>query len=206
LGGVATGRYAPEPRKPGLLTGPSREEALMTTPNKFALDITKIREDARAKMAQGAVTSDHTSDVKAVIDVLNEVVATEIVCWMRYTQHAIVATGINRAQVTAEFTEHAAEERQHMERAAERISQLGGTPDLSPAGLSKSHTEYVEVDDSDLTRMLEENLVAERIVISSYQEIVRWLGDSDPTTRRLMESILAEEEEHADDLNDLLGN
>lgn len=175
-------------------------------PNKFALDIAKIRADARAKMDQGAVTKDNTSDVDAVIGVLNEVVATEIVCWMRYTQHAIVASGINRAQVAAEFTEHAADERQHMERAAERISQLGGTPDLSPGGLSKSHTEYVVTEATDLTKMLQENLVAERIVISSYQEIIRWLGDSDPTTRRMMESILEEEEEHADDLNDLLGN
>jgi bacterioferritin len=157
-------------------------------------------------MDQGAVTKDNTSDVDAVIGVLNEVVATEIVCWMRYTQHAIVASGINRAQVAAEFTEHAAAERQHMERAAEWVSQLGGTPDLSPGGLSKSHTEYVVTEATELTRMLEENLVAERIVISSYQEISRWLGDSDPTTRRLMESILEEEEEHADDLNDLLGN
>jgi bacterioferritin len=175
-------------------------------PNQFALDITKIRAEARDKMSQGAVTPDNTSDVDAVIDVLNQVVATEIVCWMRYTQHAIAASGINRAQVAAEFTEHAAEERHHMEGAAERISQLGGTPDLSPEGLSKSHTDYVVTEPTDLTRMLEENLVAERIVISSYQEIIRWLGDSDPTTRRLMESILEEEEEHADDLNDLLGN
>jgi bacterioferritin len=178
----------------------------VTVPNKFALDITKIRDNARAEMAQGAVTADNTADVAAVIEVLNQVVATEIVCWMRYTQHAIAASGIDRAQVAAEFTEHATEERQHMERAAERISQLGGMPDLSPEGLSRSHTDYVVVDGSDLTKMLEENLVAERIVISSYQEIIRWIGDGDPTTRRLMESILEEEEEHADDLNDLLGN
>jgi len=175
-------------------------------PNVFALDVTKIRTDARAKMAQGAVTNDNTSDVEAVIDVLNQVVATEIVCWLRYTQHSIVASGIDRAQVAAEFTEHAADERRHMERAAERISQLGGTPDLSPEGLSRSTTDYVVTDATDLTRMLEENLVAERIVISAYQEITRWIGDSDPTTRRLIESILEEEEEHADDLNDLLGN
>jgi bacterioferritin len=175
-------------------------------PNQFALDITRIRDEARAKLQQGAVTEDNTSDVDAVIEVLNQVVATEIVCWMRYTQHATVASGINRAQVAAEFTEHAKEERHHMERAAERISRLGGLPDLSPEGLSKSHTDYVVTEPTDLTRMLQENLVAERIVISSYQEIIRWLGDSDPTTRRLMESILEEEEEHADDLNDLLGN
>ena len=175
-------------------------------PNQFALDITKIRDDARSAMARGAVTRDNTSDVDNVIEILNQVVATEIVCWVRYTQHAIVAAGISRAQVAAEFTEHATEERHHMERAAERISQLGGTPDLSPQGLSKSHTDYVVAEPTDLTTMLQENLVAERIVISSYQEIIRWLGDSDPTTRRLMESILEEEEEHADDLNDLLGN
>jgi len=139
--------------------------------------------------------------------VLNDVVATEIVCYLRYSQHAIVASGVDRAQVAAEFTEHAAEELQHGLRAAERISQLGGTPDFNPATLAeRSHTEYVQTEETDLTKMLEENLVAERIVITSYQEIARWIGDSDPTTRRLMEQILEEEEEHADDLNDLLGN
>lgn len=174
--------------------------------NTFALDIDKIRTDARTHMAKGAVTGDNTSDVEAVIDVLNQVVATEIVCWLRYSQHAMVASGIDRAQVAAEFTEHATAERHHMEMAAERINQLGGEPDMSPQGLSKSHTDYTTTEPTDLTRMLEENLVAERIVISAYQEMVRWIGDSDPTTRRLLESILADEEEHADDLNDLLGN
>jgi len=187
-------------------SGGRRRGTGTVVPNAFALDVTKIRADARAKMAEGAVTKDNTSDVQAVIDVLNRVVATEIVCWLRYTQHAIAASGIDRAQVAAEFTEHATDERQHMERAAERISQLGAAPDLSPEGLSKSHTDYVVTDDTDLTKMLEENLVAERIVISTYQEIIRWIGDSDPTTRRLMESILGDEEDHADDLNDLLGN
>jgi bacterioferritin len=182
-----------------------RERKPFVAVNQFALDISKIRKDARAHMAKGPVTGKYGADVKAVIDVLNQVVATEVVCYLRYTQHAIVATGIDRAQVAAEFAEHAAEEREHGERAAERISQLGGTPDFSPEGLKRSHTDYVAVDDSDLKRMLEENLVAERIVISSYQEIIRWLGDSDPTTRRLMESILEQEEEHADDLVDLLG-
>jgi bacterioferritin len=156
-------------------------------------------------MSDGPVTKDYGIDVEAVIDVLNQVVATEIVCYLRYTQHSIVATGIDRAQVAAEFVEHAAEERRHGERAAERISQLGGRPDLSPDALKRSHTDYAVADDADLTKMLEENLVAERIVISSYREIIRWLSDSDPTTRRLMESILEEEEEHADDLVDLLG-
>ena len=175
--------------------------------NKFALDVTKIRDDARAKMKQGAVTKGNTGDTDAIIEILNEVVATEVVCYLRYSQHAIVASGVDRAQVAAEFTEHAAEELQHGLRAAERISQLGGTPDFNPATLAeRSHTEYVATAETDLTKMLEENLVAERIVITSYQEIARWIGDSDPTTRRLMEQILEEEEEHADDLNDLLGN
>jgi len=175
--------------------------------NQFALDVTKIRDDARAKMSEGAVTKGNTGDTATIIDVLNDVVATEVVCYLRYSQHAIVASGVDRAQVAAEFTEHAAEELQHGLRAAERISQLGGTPDFNPATLAeRSHTEYVQTEATDLTKMLEENLVAERIVITSYQEIARWIGDSDPTTRRLMEQILEEEEEHADDLNDLLGN
>lgn len=174
--------------------------------NQFEIDVRKIREDARAHMAAGALTGAYQSDQKRVIDVLNDVVATEIVCFLRYSQHAIAAVGIDRAQVASEFQEHAAEEMRHGMRAAERVSQLGGEPDFDPASLAtRAHTEYVTVDEADLRRMLTENLVAERIVISSYQEIIRWLGNDDPTTRRLMESILAEEEEHADDLTDLLG-
>jgi bacterioferritin len=175
--------------------------------NQFALDVTRIRDDARQHMERGAVTEGNTTDTKRLIDVLNEVVATEIVCYLRYSQHAIAATGLDRAQVAAEFSEHAGEEMQHGLWAAERVSQLGGTPDFDPATLAeRSHTEYVITSENDLTRMLEENLVAERIVITSYQEIIRWIGDGDPTTRRLMEKILAQEEEHADDLKDLLGS
>jgi bacterioferritin len=177
----------------------------MENTNQFALDVSRIRDEARAGMSAGPVTTEYGRDVNAVIDALNQVVATEIVCYLRYTQHSIVATGIDRAQVAAEFAEHATEERAHAERAAERISQLGGQPDLSPDGLKRSHTDYVTAEEADLTTMLRENLVAERIVISSYREIIRWLADGDPTTRRLMESILEEEEEHADDLVDLLG-
>jgi bacterioferritin len=174
--------------------------------NQFALDVTKIREDARARMQDGPITGTRQGDTKRVIELLNDVVATEIVCFLRYTQHAITATGIDRAQVAAEFREHAKQEMDHGLRAAERVSQLGGSPDFDPATLiARAHTEYVTTDEADLKRMLEENLVAERIVISSYQEIVRWIGDSDPTTRRLLESILEEEEEHADDILDLLG-
>ncbi|GAA1821146.1 ferritin-like domain-containing protein [Actinomadura chokoriensis] len=174
--------------------------------NSFSIDVAAIRERARAKMADGPVTENYGRSPEEVIGVLNDVLATEIVCWMRYAQHAISATGIDRAQVAAEFNEHAEEERDHAMRAAERISQLGGDPDFDPKTLAeRSHTTYATFDDSDLKGMLKENLVAERIVIESYQEIIRWLGDGDVTTRRIMEDILAEEEEHADDLMDLLG-
>jgi bacterioferritin len=174
--------------------------------NSFSIDVAAIRERARAKMADGPVTENYGRSPEEVIGVLNDVLATEIVCWMRYAQHAISATGIDRAQVAAEFTEHADEERDHAMRAAERISQLGGDPDFDPKTIAeRSHTTYATFDDGDLKGMLQENLVAERIVIESYQEIIRWLGDGDVTTRRIMEDILAEEEEHADDLMDLLG-
>jgi bacterioferritin len=175
-------------------------------PNQFEVDVTRIREDARRRMEEGPVTPSYGGDPGPVIKILNDVVATEIVCYLRYTQNAITAAGIDRAQVAAEFEEHAAEELQHGLRAAERINQLGGTPDFDPTTLARrAHTEYSAPTSTDLETMLRENLVAERIVIASYQEIVRWIGDSDPTTRRLMEDILEEEEEHADDLVDLLG-
>jgi bacterioferritin len=175
-------------------------------PNQFELDVTKIRQDARQRMEDGPVTSTYGGDPGPVVGVLNDVVATEIVCYLRYTQNAIAAAGIDRAQVAAEFREHAKEELKHGLRAAERINQLGGMPDFDPGTLAqRAHTQYSAPQATDLDTMLRENLVAERIVISSYQEIVRWIGDSDPTTRRLMEDILEEEEEHADDLTDLLG-
>jgi bacterioferritin len=187
--------------------GPTAMATQTVGKNQFEIDVTKIRDDARKHMEDGAVTDGNTVDRDRLIEILNEVVATEVVCYLRYTQHAIAATGIDRAQVAAEFTEHAAEEMQHGLWAAERVSQLGGKPDFNPDTLAeRSHTEYVTVEEADLTRMLQENLVAERIVITSYQEIARWIGDADPTTRRLMEKILEQEEEHADDLNDLLGN
>ena len=174
--------------------------------SSFSIDVATIRERARAKMADGPVTENYGRSPEEVIGVLNDVLATEIVCWMRYAQHAISATGIDRAQVAAEFNEHADEERDHAMRAAERISQLGGNPDFDPKTIAaRSHTTYETFDDNDLKGMLKENLIAERIVIESYQEIIRWLGDGDVTTRRIMEQILAQEEEHADDLMDLLG-
>ncbi|MGC5345353.1 ferritin-like domain-containing protein [Streptomyces sp. DT24] len=172
----------------------------------FVLDVSRIRDEARKKMDEGPVTETYGSDKERVIAVLNEVVATEVVCWMRYTRHAISATGIDRAQVSAEFTEHAKEEMQHAIMAAERISQLGGDPDFDPATVQqRAHTDYTTPADHDLKQMLRDNLLAERIVISTYQEIIRWLGDKDPTSRRVLETILEEEEEHADDLLDLLG-
>jgi bacterioferritin len=172
----------------------------------FTTDITAIRKRAQQKMEEGPVTESYGKKPEDVIAVLNEVVATEIVCWMRYTRHAISATGINRAQVASEFTEHAESERGHAMRAAERISQLGGDPDFDPATIAKrAHTTYETFADADLEGMLRDNLTAERIVITTYQEIIRWLGDDDPTTRRLLEDILADEEEHADDIVDLLG-
>lgn len=174
--------------------------------SSFSVDVAAIRERARQKMDQGPVTETYGKDPADVIAVLNEVLATEIVCWMRYSQHAISASGIDRAQVPAEFGEHADEERQHAMWAAERITQLGGEPDFDLATLTKrAHTTYETFADDDLAGMLKENLAAERIVITTYQEIIRWLGADDPTTRRLMEKILAEEEEHADDIVDLLG-
>ncbi|MFD4528878.1 bacterioferritin [Streptomyces sp. NPDC058470] len=174
--------------------------------NSFEIDVKKIRDDARAQMDKGPVTQSYEADRERLIEVLNQVVATEIVCYLRYSQHAIAASGIDRAQVAAEFTEHAQQELQHGLWAAERVSQLGGRPDFDPATLhERSHTEYVTTDETDLKRMLQENLIAERIVITTYQEMIRWIDESDPTTRRMLEKILAEEEEHADDLRDLLG-
>ena len=171
----------------------------------FSIDVAAVRDRARRKMDQGAVTESYGKDPVQVVGILNEVLATEVVCWMRYSRHAISASGINRAQVSGEFAEHADEERQHAMWAAERITQLGGEPNFDPATLAKrAHTSCETFADDDLTGMLNENLAAERIVIATYQEIIRWLADDDPTTRRLLEKILAEEEEHPDDITDLL--
>jgi bacterioferritin len=173
----------------------------------FEIDLTRIRDQARSYMAAGPVIADDNASRLRLIEVLNEVVASEVVCFLRYSQHAITATGLDSSQVAAEFREHATQEMNHGLLAAERVSQLGGEPDFDPATLVKrSHTEYVTAPATDLRQMLTENLIAERIAIATYSEIIRWIGDSDPTTRRMMETILAEEEEHADDLNDLLGN
>ena len=170
---------------------------------EFLSDIKTLRERARRHIENGAVTEGYKADREKVVKVLNEALATEIVCVLRYKRHHYMARGIHAEAVAAEFLEHASEEQQHADQIAERITQLDGEPDFNPAGLlSRSHSEYVE--GGSLLDMIKEDLVAERIAIDSYGEIVRYLGDKDPTTRRLMEEILAKEEEHADDMANLL--
>jgi len=170
---------------------------------EFASDIDSIRRNARAHMDEGPITEAYGADRDRVIAVLNEVLATELVCVLRYKRHYYMAQGINSGPVAAEFLEHAGEEQGHADRVAARIVQLRGAPDLNPATLAnRSHAEYVE--GTDLVDMIKEDLVAERIAIASYQEIVRWLGEGDTTSRRLIEDLLAVEEEHADDLLTLL--
>jgi bacterioferritin len=166
-------------------------------------DVQKIRERARRHMEQGAVTDGYKADRQRVIEVLNQALATELVCTLRYKRHYFAAKGIHSESVKQEFLEHAKEEQEHADWIAERINQLGGVPDFNPDSLlSRSHSEYVE--GTDLASMIREDLVAERIAIESYSEIVRWLGNDDPTSRKLIEEILKVEEEHANDMADLL--
>jgi bacterioferritin len=168
-----------------------------------AKQIQEIRERARQHMSEGAVTTNYGLDRKQSIAVLNEALATEIVCVLRYRFHYFMATGIHSQAAKDEFLEHAKEEQEHADWIAERIKQLGGKPEMDPAGLTaRSHSEYKE--GNSLAEMLKEDLVAERIAIESYREMIRYFGEKDPTSRRLMERILAVEEEHADDIADLL--
>jgi bacterioferritin len=169
----------------------------------FLTDVKELRRRARQHIEDGAVTAGYGADREKVIAVLNEALATEIVCVLRYKRHYFMATGIHANAVAQEFQEHAAEEQGHADRIAGRITQLGGEPNFNPEGLAtRSHSQYVEGD--SLVDMIKEDLVAERIAIESYGEIVRFLGERDVTTRRMMEEILQNEEEHADDLRDLL--
>ena len=162
-------------------------------------DVKTLRENARAHIDQGPLTANYGADRERVIKVLNEALATELVCVLRYKRHYYMADGINSASVAAEFLQHATEEQGHADQIAARIVQLQGEPDFNPATLvERSHAEYVA--GTDLIDMIKEDLVAERVAIASYSEIARWLGDNDITTRRLMETILGVEEEHADDL------
>jgi len=169
----------------------------------FASDIGKIRERARQHIANGAITGAYKADREQVVKVLNEALATELVCVLRYKRHYFMANGMSADSVKAEFLEHANEEQAHADAICNRIVQLNGEPNLNPEGLTKrSHSEYAE--GGDLASMIKEDLVAERIAIETYSEIVRWLGQGDPTTRRLMEQILEKEEEHAEDMASLL--
>ena len=175
----------------------------MAAHKPFVSDIENIRKRARQHIERGAVTDGYKADRDTVVKVLNEALATEIVCVLRYKRHHYMASGINAQSVAAEFLEHANEEQEHADRIAERITQLGGAPNFSPEGLlTRSHSDYVEGD--DLVDMIKENLVAERIAIDSYREIIDYLGAADSTTRRLMEEILEMEEEHAEDMSTLL--
>jgi bacterioferritin len=169
----------------------------------FLTDIKTLRKRARQHIEQGAVTDGYKADRKTVIKVLNEALATEIVCVLRYRRHYFMASGIHAESVAAEFLQHSNDEQAHADQIAQRIVQLGGEPNFNPEGLlTRSHAEYAE--GTSLIDMIKEDLVAERIAIDSYREIIQYLGNDDPTTRRMMEGILAMEEEHADDLVSLL--
>ena len=170
---------------------------------EFLSDVRTLRERARRHIEQGAVTLSYKADVQTVVKLLNQALATEIVCVLRYKRHYYMATGINAPQAQQEFLQHANDEQMHADQIAARIVQLGGEPNFSPEGLaSRSHAEYVEGE--SLEEMIKEDLVAERVAIDSYGEMIRYLGDRDPTTRRMLETILAAEEEHAEDLASLL--
>ena len=169
----------------------------------FLTDVQTLRKRAREHMEKGAVTPGYAADRDTVIKLLNEALATEIVCVLRYKRHYYMASGIHAQSVAAEFLQHANEEQGHADQLAERIVQLGGEPNFSPEGmLMRSHSEYVEA--TSLIDMIKEDLVAERIAIDSYREVINYLGTNDSTSRRMLEGILAVEEEHADDLVSLL--
>lgn len=180
-----------------------RRRGEKASPGYFLSDIEELRRRARQHIQEGAVTPGYKADREKVIGVLNEALATEIVCVLRYKRHYFMAQGIHAQSVAQEFLEHANDEQGHADLIAGRITQIGGEPNFNPEGLaSRSHSQYVEGE--SLVDMIREDLIAERIAIESYSEIVRFLGDDDITSRRLMEQILAVEEEHADDLRDLL--
>ncbi|TDN57741.1 ferritin-like domain-containing protein [Paraburkholderia sp. BL10I2N1] len=178
--------------------------AASKSPDPFVMDVQKIREHARKHMSDGPVTETYGADRETVVKLLNDALATEIICTLRYKRHYFMAKGINSDAVADEFAQHAVEEQGHADMIAQRIVQLGGAPDFAPDRLtSRAHSEYKE--GANLVDMIRENLIAERIAIDTYREFIRYLGDNDTTTRRLFEAILAVEEEHADDMADLLG-
>ena len=169
----------------------------------FVSDMKEIQRRAREHVEKGAVTASYRGNLETAVNLLNEALATELVCVLRYRRHHYMASGINYQSVADEFMEHAVEEQQHADWIAERIRQLGGAPDFNPQGLlTRSHAQYAE--GNSLVDMIKEDLIAERIAIDSYLEMIRFFGDNDPTSRRLMEEILEQEEEHADDMATLL--
>ena len=173
------------------------------TSKPFLTDVQTLRARAREHMAEGGVTSGYQGDVKEAIEILQAVLSTEIVCVLRYTMHAVTATGISSEGVKSEFATHAREEQEHVMEVAERINQLGGKPDFNPSGLaSRSASEYGSAD--SLIEMIKENLIAERIAVEHYRELTRYFGERDPSTRLMLERILTVEEEHANDMHDLL--
>ncbi|WP_028631807.1 MULTISPECIES: ferritin-like domain-containing protein [Pseudomonas] len=166
-------------------------------------DVQTLRKRAREHVENGAVTEGYSADRERIITLLNESLATELVCVLRYKRHYFMASGVKASVAADEFLEHANQEAEHADKLAERIVQLGGEPDFNPDNLSKnSHAQYVA--GKTLKEMVLEDLVAERIAVDSYREIIQYIGDKDPTTRRIFEEILAQEEEHADDMSDLL--
>lgn len=173
------------------------------TKTAFLSDVKALRERAQKSLDDGAVMPSYKGDVNKTIDLLQAVVATELVCVLRYTMHSISVEGLTSESVGREFAEHAASERKHMLAAAQRIDQLGGVPDFNPEGLAtRSATEYG--NGGNLVEMVKQDLIAERVVIEHYQELIRYFGDDDPTTRIMLEGFLADEEDHATDLHDLL--
>jgi bacterioferritin len=179
------------------------KNASSSTTQPFLTDVTELRKRARQHLESGNITESYGGDVKQAIEILQNVLATEIVCVLRYTMHAIAATGISSDSVKEEFAEHAKEEQEHMMMVAERINQLGGRPNFNPEGLAtRSASQYAEGD--NLVDMIKENYIAERIAVEHYRELVRYFADNDPTTRVMLEGILATEEEHTNDMHDLL--
>ena len=177
------------------------DQAMPTKP--FLTDIQELRRRAREHVEKGAVTPGYKIDLPTAIKILNEALATELVCVLRYRRHYYMANGIHSKAVAAEFMEHSTEEQEHADTIAERIRQLGGDPDFDPSGLlTRSHAEYKP--GTSLVDMIKEDLIAERIAIESYGEMITFFGDGDPTSRRMLEEILATEEEHADDMSTLL--
>src|SRR5664279_3226753 len=175
----------------------------MTSEKPFLSDVTQLRAKARASIEKGALTHAYQGDVNQTIEILQTVLATEIVCVLRYTMNAVVASGLSSQSVKEEFDEHAKEEQGHMRLVAERINQLGGKPNFNPEGLAtRAASQYIE--GANLVEMIKENLIAERIACEHYRELIRFFGENDPTTRVMMEGILVNEEEHANDMHDLL--